>query len=133
MWLGICKNLRRPICERPCSEEVKIFGIHFSAVRKCDNAGLAISKIDATLKERSQRNLSHKGRVTVTLFDYIQTYLPNGVGPIIEKTVSIIQNKIMKYICCGHPATVSRDTLYQNVKEGGLNAPNIIFRAMRRG
>ena len=134
MWLGACKTFRQPICHRPCSEQVKTLGIHFSASQKCDNVGPAISKMDITLKEWMQRHLTHKGRITAVNSLVISKFIyPMAATSICETTLNEIQSKIMKFIWRGRPPKVSRDTLYQNVEDGGLNAPNIIciYKAMR--
>ena len=67
MWIGENRNCTVPICGRTPVRQIKVLGAVFSAVRDCedDNLQKVTLKIQNTLNQWSQRDLTIKGRIVI--------------------------------------------------------------------
>ena len=79
MWLGSKKHAVDLICGRSPVRQLKILGVQFSAVQDCTDASVqAIKvKIQSTLNQWTQRDLTLKGRITIAVFGSFATNLYN--------------------------------------------------------
>ena len=55
MWLGTLKNSKETICDRACSDQVKILGANFSALYPCDNVRPTIASMETVINQWSQK------------------------------------------------------------------------------
>ena len=128
MWLGAGKHKRCSIQGIEAVDKIKILGVWFSATARCtdDNMEPVISKIKYVINSWSQRNLTIKGRITITksLLASQVVYLAL-TSQIPKVTVQEIQSKIMKFLWRGRPPKVAATVLCQNIEEGGLKAIDV--------
>lgn len=136
MWLGASKCSCHEICGATPSKQVKILGIQFSASENCDEHNIQpiVGKIQNTLNQWSQRDLTLKGKITIAKSLIISRLIYiTSVVSINQKCLNMIQSKIMRFIWRGRPPKVSRDVLFQDIASGGMNAPNVesIYKSIR--
>ena len=136
MWIGKKRDSEEMICDHVPVKQLKILGVIFSAVRDCtdDNMRPIVSKIEGTLNQWSQRDLTLKGRITIAKSLVVsQLIYMMSAASIEKKYLDSIQSKIMKFLWRGRPPKVSKKTLQQGIEAGGLNAPNLlaIYKAIR--
>ena len=128
MWLGTACHKREWIDNIEAVSKIKILGIIFSASEECEEENIApvIRKIKSVINSWSQRNLTIKGRITVTksLLTSQLVYLAlNAKIPLVD--LKTIHSHIMRYLWRGRPPKVAFATICQHIQDGGLNAPDV--------
>ena len=128
MWLGTACHRRDWVDNIEAVAKIKILGIIFSASEDCEEENIApvIRKIKSVINSWSQRNLTIKGRITVTksLLTSQLVYLAlNAKIPMVD--LKAIHSHIMRYLWRGRPPKVAFATIRQPIRNGGLNAPDV--------
>ena len=136
MWIGEERDSEVQICGRTPVRQLKILGIEFSASLNCEDSNMQTitNRIQNTLNRWSQRDMTIKGRITIAKSLVVsQMIYVMSASLIKKKHLENIQSKIMKFLWRGRPPKVARDTMYQKIEAGGLEAPNTmtIYKAMR--
>ena len=136
IWLGPARHRRDWIDSIEAVTRVKILGVVFSASEDCGEENIApvIRKIKSVINSWSQRCLTIKGRIRVarSLLTSQLVYLAMSTKiPMVD--LKTIQAHIMRYLWRGRPPKVSFETICQPIKDGGLNAPDVVkmYRALR--
>ena len=138
LWLGSARNCTRDVAGIPAVQRLKILGLWFSATQNCekDNLDPAINSIISTINMWSQRDLSIKGRITVTKSLLIAKliYILPCVN-LSSNQLNQIHSRIMRYTWRGRPPKVASDALCQDIAEGGLGAMDVrlLYRSLRLG
>lgn len=128
MWIGSLQNKTEIIYGINTVYKLKILGVWFSAVSRCeeDNISAALDKIRSKTNVWYQRDLTIKGRIVTskTLLASQIVYLASS-NFIKNADVSLIQSLIMKYIWRGRPPKVAKHVICQDIKYGGLKAVDV--------
>ena len=128
MWIGRDRHKRESICGIPSSDSVKILGIWFSSTDCCvsQNLNPAINQIRNTINMWCQRDLSLKGRITVSK-SLLVSKLIYIISCVIIPEVNLksIQTLIMKYVWRGRPPKVKNKVICQSITDGGLAAADV--------
>lgn len=128
MWLGKERHKTESVCGIPSSERVKILGMWFSSTECCvsQNLNPVINQIQNTINMWSQRDLSIKGRITVSKSLLISklVYIISCVS-VPETKLKSIQSLIMKYVWRGRPPKVKNKVICQSIADGGLGAADV--------
>lgn len=123
MWLGSFKNRRDSLNGIEAVAKIKILGLWFSATENCneDNISPVIKRIQNVTNAWSERSLTIKGRIVVAK-SLLMSQLVYIVSCCTIENIDLkqIQSHIMKFIWRGRPPKVSRITLCQSIKNGGL-------------
>ena len=129
MWLGTKKQSKQVVCGREPVDKIKILGVWFSAIGNCDdrNTEAVVTKIRNTIAQWEQRDLTLKGKITVvkSLLASQLVYLI-ACQRIDEKSLTVIQSNIMKFVWRGRPPKVAKRTLIMPIDSGGLNLPEVM-------
>ena len=129
MWIGANRGKRDSINGIEAMPKIKILGVIHSATENCthDNVDPVIDRIRSVTNSWSQRSLTIKGRITIAKSLLVSqiVYLASSTK-IPNVDLNAIQSLIMKFVWRGRPPKVAFATLCQNIKEGGLNAPDVI-------
>ena len=128
MWLGTACHKKDWVDNIEAVSKIKILGIVFSASEECEEENIApvIRKIKSVINSWSQRNLTIKGRITVTkslLTSQLVYLASNAKIPMVD--LKAIHSHIMRYLWRGRPPKVAFATICQPIKDGGLNAPDV--------
>ena len=125
MWLGADRLKRQSVCGIPSVDKVKILGVWFSSTECCisQNLNPVLNQIQSTVNRWSQRDLSLKGRITVSKSLLISklVYVMSCIV-IPDANLKSIQSLIMKYVWRGRPPKVKAKVLCQSISDGGLGA-----------
>ena len=128
MWLGRLKDNNETVKSLVPEAKIKSLGVVFSASFPChsENAESVSKAISTTLNIWQQRDLTIKGRITISKALLISKMVYIGsTGMIPKRYQTEIQSKIMRFIWRGRPPKVAKTVLCQQIKDGGLNAVDI--------
>ena len=125
MWIGTDRHKRGSVCNIPAVNKVKTLGMWFSSTECCNEQNLnpVIDQIKHTINRWSQRDVSLKGRITVSkslLVSKLSYVMSCSMIP--EAKLKSIQSLIMNYLWRGRPPKVKAKVLCQSIAEGGLGA-----------
>ena len=136
MWLGSLRLRNSSVEGIKPVEKLKILGMWYSAVRNCekDNVEPIVKSIVSTINMWGQRDLSIKGRITVSkslLISKLIYIMPTVM--LSSEHLHQIRTLIMKFIWRGRPPKVKAAVICQGITRGGLNAINveILYRSLR--
>ena len=134
IWIGSRKYSRRKLCQNWDliwgKTSFKLLGIEFDVdlSRICEiNFRKNIAASTKTLKQWEKRLLSPVGRITViktliiSRFNHLFISLPNPSNNIINELNEMVFNFLWQH----KPDKVKRETVFRNMKDGGLNMLNI--------
>ena len=130
MWLGTKSKTDSQICGTAPARKCKILGVWFSASEDCssDNVEPILTKIERTLNQWRQRDLTLKGKITVGKSLILSKLIyVMAVEQIPRRYLEVIQSHLMKFLWRGRHPKVSKRTLCQAIKAGGLKCPNVMF------
>ena len=130
MWLGTRNKSDVHICGAEPVRKCKILGVWFSAMEVCasNNVEPIVSKIERTLDQWKQRDLSLKGKITIGKSLILSKLIyVMAVEQIPKRYLEVIQSHLMKFLWRGRPPKVAKMTLCQGIKAGGLKCPNVML------
>ena len=130
MWMGTKSKADIKICGTAPVKKCKILGVWFSALEDCSsyNVEPIVSKIERTLDQWRQRDLTLKGKITVGKSLIVSKLIyVMAVEQIPRRYLEVIQSHLMKFLWRGRPPKVAKRTLCQAIKAGGLKCPDVML------
>ena len=98
----------------------------FSAKSSChrENIDKVVGSIARVTNTWKERDLTIKGRITIAKSLILsQIVYVASCSQIESKDLNTIQSHIMRFLWRGRPPKVAKDVMWQDIGNGGLNAP----------